>query len=224
MLMLFVKWLGNLRREDWLILRKVRNDGGRHWPLGRGCALRRQSRRLILTLSLVLRDRFARKHDRLISRRRAIIVVATGSSGRRCRPLESRFRSAASCTVAAVKAVVPSFIAWFATNFTALGTLTPLRTRPAAARFAPASATASTPAKVARNARGVAKCFRRSRFRLFSLTLCASGFGKLPVTINRWTAHFRAGVRTRLHHRTICRDRFIQILVLLLQIHEIGDV
>src|ERR1039458_99493 len=30
--MLFVKWLGNFRRKDWLILREVRNDGGRHWP------------------------------------------------------------------------------------------------------------------------------------------------------------------------------------------------
>src|ERR1039457_899803 len=109
--MLFVKWLRHFRPKKLVLLRGGRNEGGRHWPLRRGCALRRQSRRLILTLSLVLRDRFARKHDRLISRRRAIIVVATGSSGRRCRPLESRFRSAASCTVAAVKAVVPRFIA-----------------------------------------------------------------------------------------------------------------
>src|ERR1035437_2052898 len=114
----FVKWLGNSRRKDWLILGEVRNDARRHGPLRRGCAPRRQSRRLILTLSLVLRDRFARKHDRFISRRRAIIVVATGSSGRRCRPVESRFRSAASCTVAAVKAVVPRFIACFVTRFT----------------------------------------------------------------------------------------------------------
>src|SRR5208282_6295543 len=109
-LMLFVKWLGNLHREDRLILRKVGKDRGRRRPLRRCYALRRQGRRLILTLSLVLRDRFAGKHDRLISRRRAVIVVATGSSGRRCRPLESRFRPATSCPVAAVKAVVPRFI------------------------------------------------------------------------------------------------------------------
>src|ERR1700676_2955571 len=94
MLMLFVEWLGNLRREDRLIFGKVRDDRRRHdrrRPLRRCCALRRQSRALILnlTLSLVLGDRFAGKQDRLISRGRAVIVVATGTSRRR-RSLESR--------------------------------------------------------------------------------------------------------------------------------------
>src|ERR1019366_3927650 len=237
--MLFVKWLGNLRREDRLIFRKIRHDRGRRGPL-RLCTLRRQSRTLILTqtLALVLRDRFAGKQDRLISRGRSVIVVATGTSGRRSRPLESRVRPAASRTVAAVEAFVPWFVPWFtpcfaagltaylaarfAANFAALRTLAAVCTRPAPARFATTSATTTASAKVARSVRGVARRFRRRRFRLFHLIRYTSGFGKLPF--NRWTTRFQTGARTRLRPRTIRRDRFIQVLVLLFQIHEIGDV
>ena len=67
-------------------------------PAARQCSAvatlgRRKLRRL--TLPLVLRDRFARKHDRLISRRRSVIVIAADAGGRRW-PLESRIRPAAS--------------------------------------------------------------------------------------------------------------------------------
>src|SRR5208283_1663794 len=122
-IMLLVKWLGNFRRENRLILGKACNDRGRRQWQTR-CALRRRSRKFALppaatrtftrsltrtlaqTLALVLRDRFAGEQDRLISRRRSVIVVATGTSGRR-RPLESRVRPAPSRTVAAAKAVIP---------------------------------------------------------------------------------------------------------------------
>src|SRR5260221_10807394 len=114
--MLFVEWLGSLRREDRLIVGKISRDRLRHnrcWPPRRFCARRRQSRALILilTLSLILGDRFARKQDWLITRGRSVIVVATGTSSRR-RSLESRVRPTASRTVAAAKTVVPRFVPW----------------------------------------------------------------------------------------------------------------
>src|SRR5271170_1646009 len=101
MLMLFVKWLGNLRGENRLIFGKVCCDCGRHRSIPR-----RHGRSLSLTLTLILRDRFAGEHDRLISRWWAVIVIATDPRGRR-RPLESRIRPAASGTFAAVRAVAP---------------------------------------------------------------------------------------------------------------------
>src|SRR5260370_39775781 len=122
--MLFVKWLGNLRRDHRLIFGKVRSDRRRHdlnRPLHRCCVLRPQSRPFILTLipalaltlSLVFGNRFAGKQYWLISRGRSVIVVATGTSSRR-RSLESRVRPASSRTLAAIKAVVPWFNARFA--------------------------------------------------------------------------------------------------------------
>src|SRR3984893_17554111 len=99
--MLLVKRLGNLRGENRLIFSKVRRDRRRHdrrRPLRRCCVLHRQNRSCVLTLiptltlSLVLGDRFAGKQDRLISRGRSVIIVATGSSGRRCRWLGLRVR------------------------------------------------------------------------------------------------------------------------------------
>src|SRR5580704_14555900 len=172
--MLLVKRLGNLRGENRLIFRKVRRDRRRHnrrRPLRRCCVLHRQSWSFVLTLiptlSLVLGDRFTGKQDRLISRGRSVIVVATGTSGRRCRSLESRVRPTASRPVAAVKAVVPwldtrfitrfgpcfaggltaCFVSWFASNFAAVCA------RHAAAPISglsTASATTSSSAKVAR--------------------------------------------------------------------------
>src|ERR1700674_2353011 len=247
--MLFVKRFGNLRREHRLIFGKVRCDRRRHdWrlPLRRCYVLRRQSRSLILTLiptltlPLVLRDRFTGKQDRLIPRGRSVIVVATGTSNRR-RSLESRVRHAASRTLAAVKAVVPwfhtrfvprftpcfasgftaYFVSRFASNFAALWTCP---TSAPVSGFATPSATTTASAKIARSARGVAGRFRRSCFRLFPLARYAPGFGKLPFTINRWTGRFQPGARAHLSRRTIRRDRFIQVFVLLFEIHEVGDV
>ena len=107
MLMLFVKRLGNLDCEDRLIFGEVRYDRRRRRLL-RCCRLGRRSRALTLTLRLVLilRDRFARKNDGLVSRRRSVIVVATDASGRRW-ALESRVRRAAAGTVVAAKTFVP---------------------------------------------------------------------------------------------------------------------
>src|SRR5258708_30396348 len=123
--MLFVEWLGSLRREDRLIVGKISRDRLRHnrcWPPRRFCARRRQSRALILililTLSLILGDRFARKQDWLITRGRSVIVVATGTSSRR-RSLASRVRPTPSPTVAAATTVVPRFDTWFDTWITA---------------------------------------------------------------------------------------------------------
>ena len=191
---------------------------------------------LTLRLPLVLRDRFAGKHDRLISRRRPVIVVATGTRAGGAGPLESRVGSAASGTVAAAKTVVSRFISRFtadfvtqvplafhvcgcASNFAAVGT----RTR-ATPNLSAASATAAASAKVTRTARGAARRFPGSRFRLFPLAPCAAGFGKLSVTVHGFGTRFQTVARTRLRHRTIRRDRFIQVFVLLFQIHEIGDV
>src|ERR1700675_3693332 len=198
-LMLFVKWLGNLRREHRLIFGKVRRDRCRHdWrrPLRRCCVLRRQSRSLILTLiptltlalSLVLGDRFAGKQYRLIPRGRSVIVVATGTSSRR-RSLESRVRSAASRTLAAIEAVVPwfdtrfapcfaggitaCFVSWFASNFASVCTYA--ASAPVSGFFT-TSATTTASAKVARSSRGVARHFGRSCFRLFPVARYASGF------------------------------------------------
>src|SRR6266403_5703336 len=121
MLMLFVKWLGNLRREHRLIFRKVGYDRRLRRPRRRrtlgwqGRTLTQTlTETLALTVSLILRDRFAGKHDRLIPRGRSVIVVATGTCGRRCRSLESRVRPAASRTVASAKAFVPYFAPSFA--------------------------------------------------------------------------------------------------------------
>src|SRR5258706_14637279 len=239
--MLFVEWLGSLRREDRLIVGKISRDRLRHnwcWPPRRFCALRRQSRALILilTLSLVLGDRFARKQDWLVTRGRSVIVVATGTSSRR-RSLESRVRPTASRTVAAAKTVVPRFDTWFDTWITAAfrahfatrfaSNVAAICARAASAPdsgFYATTATTTTSTEVARSNRGVARHVRRGRFRGFALARYASGFGKLPFTMNRRPTCFQTEARSRLRHRTIRRDRFIQVLVLLFQIHEVGDV
>src|SRR5260221_5695869 len=241
--MLFVEWLGSLRREDRLIVGKISRDRLRHnrcWPPRRFCARRRQSRALILililTLSLILGDRFARKQDWLITRGRSVIVVATGQSRRR-RSLESRVRPSASRTVAAAKTVVPRFDTWFDTWITAAfcahfatrfaSNVAAICARAASAPvsgFSATTATATTSTEVARSNRGVARHVRRGRFRGFALARYASGFGKLPFTMNRRPTCFQTEARSRLRHRTIRRDRFIQVLVLLFQIHEVGDV
>src|SRR5580692_5856779 len=106
-----MEWLGNGRREDRLIFRKVGNDRGRYRPFRRrynGLRRRRLAfgriRTRALTLALILRNRFAGKDDRLISRRRSVIVIAADTRGCRC-PLKLRVRPAASGTVAAAKPV-----------------------------------------------------------------------------------------------------------------------
>src|SRR5208282_1039146 len=239
MLMLLVERFGNLRRKDRFIFRKAGNDGGRNrrQRSRRCCALRWQSWTLILTLPLplVLRDRFAGKHDRLISGRRSVIVVVPGPRRRRRGPLESRVRPAAAGTVAPAKAVVsrftPRFVADFATgfsadfasNFDALRTVASICTR-STPYFSTTSAASAASAKVARSASAAARRFRSSRFRLFPLARYAAGFGKLPFIIRRWSTCFYTGPRTNLAHWTIRRNGFIQVLVRLFQIHEIGDV
>src|ERR1700730_5609120 len=100
--MLLVKRLGHLRGEHGLIFREAPRDrrrDNRRRPLRRCCVLHLQSWPFVLTLiptltlplSLVLGDRFAGKQERLISRGRSVIVVATGTSSWR-RSLESRVR------------------------------------------------------------------------------------------------------------------------------------
>src|SRR5258708_7499231 len=234
--MLFVEWLGSLRREDRLIVGKVRRSRARHnWcgPHRRFCALRRQSRALILilTLSLVLGDRFARKQDWLVTRGRSVIVVATGTSSRR-RSLESRIRPTASRTVAAAKTVVPRFVprfdTWFDTWITAAFSSAHFATRFASnvaalcaraasapvSGFSATTATTTTPAEVARSNRGVARHVRRGRFRGFALARYASGFGKLPFTMNRRPTCFQTQARSRFRHRPIRRPPSIPTLLL----------
>src|SRR5258708_27904142 len=191
--MLFVEWLGSLRREDGLIVGKISRDRLGHnrcWPPRRFCARRRQSRALILililTLSLILGDRFARKQDWLITRGRSVIVVATGTSSRR-RSLESRVRPTASRTVAAAKTVVPRFDTWFDTWITAAfsahfatrfaSNVAAICARAASAPvsgFSATTATTTTSTEVACSNRGVARHVRRARFRGFVLARYAS--------------------------------------------------
>src|SRR5579862_3367462 len=86
------------------------------------------------------------------------------------------------------------------------------------------STTAASPsAKVARTtgsvtnsiARGVGRCRRR----LFPFTLRP---GKLSIAI-RWNTSLQPVARTRLC-RTIRRNGFVQVFILLFEIHEIGNV
>jgi hypothetical protein len=42
--------------------------------------------------------------------------------------------------------------------------------------------------------------------------------------LNRWSTRPRTIARTRIVSRTIGRDGFIQVFILLLQIHEVRDV
>ena len=189
-LMLFVERLGNLSCKNRLILWKIRCDRRRQFH---ACTLSQQSWNVTRTrrLTLILRDRFAGKQDGLISRGRSVIVVASGARGGRCHwPLESRIRSAASRTVAAVEAFVtliiagfiarlvarftpwyatgltPRLIAGFVSNLAALRMLAAARTRSpttSVAGLPTTSATTPSSAKIPRRIGGVARSFRRSR-------------------------------------------------------------
>ena len=127
-------------------------------------------------------------------------------------------RFAAGLTAHVVACLAVSFVAWFTANLATVGT------RPAS-DLSTTSASAAASAKIAGCARAsdATRRLRRSRFRLF-LARHASGIGELHFAIEGWTTRFQTVARTRLGHRTIRRDGFIQILVLLFQIHEIGDV
>jgi hypothetical protein len=141
----------------------------------------------------------------LISRRRSVIVIATGAGGRR-RPLESRVRSAASRTIATTKTVVPDVTSWLTNGFTAdfvsyfgtylstrftsrfasnFGALRTLAAPASVSRLSATSTTTTTSAKIPRTARGVTRRFGGNRFRFVPLVRDVAGFGKLPVAMSR---------------------------------------
>jgi len=88
--------------------------------------------------------------------------------------------------------------------------------------FSATSTATPASAKVAGSAGAVARRCRRRGFQFF--TGCGAKFTRLRFIIIYCEPPPPRRCATRLGHRTIGRDRFIQVFILLFQIHEIGDV